>query len=193
MSDTTTRRGISQPSGDRSDSADVPLFIRNVAAAVDNDVIYFESTIALRGSATLSGRIHRATDTGDLSFDTGTTWIAFGAVADLSITAAKLAPISLNTITNADYTLVIGDRFKTILMTSSSAHTLTVPTNAAPAFNIGDSIDIVQMGTGQVTIAGSGGVTIDGNPGLKIVGQYVMVSLLKIATDTWLVVGGLTS
>lgn len=78
MPDTTSRRAISQPKADRSDPADVPLYIRNVAAAVDSDVVYLETTAAARGAATLSGRIHRATDTGVISFDTGTAWVIIG-------------------------------------------------------------------------------------------------------------------
>lgn len=112
-------------------------------------------------------------------------------LADLAVTAAKIAPEAINA-QSGSYSLVVGDRFKLIQVTAAGASTITVPTNASQAFNIGDSVDIIQWGAGQVTIAGAGGVTVNGNPGLKTVGQYVMVTLLKVATDTWAAVGGLT-
>lgn len=90
------------------------------------------------------------------------------------------------------YSLVLGDRFKLIRMDAAGANTLTIPTNASQAFAVGDSIDIIQWGTGQVTIAPAGGVTLVGNPGLKIIGQYAMATVIKMATDTWVAVGALT-
>jgi hypothetical protein len=112
-------------------------------------------------------------------------------LVDGSVTAAKLAPQTID-VKAGSYTLVLGDRFKAIRMDGAGPTTLTIPTNAAQAFSVGDSVDVIQWGAGQVTIAGSAGVTVNGNPGLKTVGQYIMVTLLKMATDTWLAVGGLT-
>lgn len=117
--------------------------------------------------------------------------VGTGEIIDGSVTAAKLAPQTIDAKAGS-YSLVLGDRFKAIRMDSATASVLTVPTNATQAFSVGDSVDVIQWGAGQVTITPAAGVTINGNPGLKSVGQYTMITLLKMATDTWLAVGGLT-
>ncbi len=78
-------------------------------------------------------------------------------------------------------------------MGSGSALTLTIPTNATVAWPVGTSIDILQTGAGQVTIAGAGGVTVNATPGLKLRTQWSSATLMKRATDSWVVVGDLTA
>lgn len=92
---------------------------------------------------------------------------------------------------SADYTLILSDAGKQITMNSATALTLTIPTNAAVAFPTGTVIDIAQLGTGQVTVAGAG-VTIRATPGPKISAQYGSARLLKVSTDTWLLTGSLS-
>lgn len=69
---------------------------------------------------------------------------------------------------------------------------MTVPTNASVAFPVGSQIDCSQVGAGKVTFAPAGGVTINSQAGnLSIAARYVGVSLVKTATDTWLLLGNL--
>ena len=68
-----------------------------------------------------------------------------------------------------------------------------MPLNATSAFPIGTHIDIIQIGAGQVTIAATGGVTINATPTLKARAQYSGMSLIKRATDTWVLVGDLAA
>jgi hypothetical protein len=99
-----------------------------------------------------------------------------------------VTPINAQT---GDYTLVLSDTGKLITLTSSSAITLTIPTNASVPFPIGTQIDLSQMGDGKVTFAGAG-VTINSKGGNKsIADKFVGVSLIKTDTDTWLLVGDL--
>jgi hypothetical protein len=99
---------------------------------------------------------------------------------------------TINTQTGTSYTLVIGDAGKLITMSNAGAITLTVPTNASVAFNVGTRIDVLQYGSGQVTVAGSG-VTFRSTPTLKTRTQYSALSLIKIATNEWVVVGDLAA
>jgi len=46
------------------------------------------------------------------------------------------------------------------------------------------------MGAGDVTIAGLNGTTINTADGLKIGGQYKVITLKKVATNTWTLIGG---
>ena len=94
----------------------------------------------------------------------------------------------------ASYTLSsLSERDSMIEVSSSSATTITIPTNASVAFPIGASIDISQISTGQVTIAGDTGVTVNATPGLKLRTQWSTATLFKRGTDSWLVYGDLTA
>ena len=93
----------------------------------------------------------------------------------------------------ASYTLVAADRSKMVEMNVASANTLTVPLNSSVAFPVGTKIDILQVGAGQTTIAGAGGVTVNATPGLKLRAQWGSATLIKRATDTWVLVGDLSA
>ena len=91
----------------------------------------------------------------------------------------------------ASYTLVLTDKSKFVEMNVASANTLTVPLNSSVAFPVGSKIDILQVGAGQTTIAATAGVTINGTPGLKLRAQWSSATLIKRATDTWVLLGDL--
>ena len=94
----------------------------------------------------------------------------------------------------ASYTLsALTERDDLIEMNSSSAMTLTIPLNSAVAFPVGTSLDILQTGTGQVTIAGDTGVTVNATPGLKLRTQWSSATLFKRAENTWVVYGDLSA
>ena len=94
----------------------------------------------------------------------------------------------------AAYTLsALTERDSLIEVSSASAVTLTIPTNATLALPVGTSIDILQTSTGQVTIAGAAGVTVNATPGLKLRTQWSGATLFKRATDTWVVYGDLSA
>lgn len=102
---------------------------------------------------------------------------------------------SVNSQTGTTYTLVIGDAQKLIKLTNASPITLTVPLNSSVSFPVGTHIDIAQGGGGAVTIAGSVGVTINKHTDDTLVlnGQYSYVSLVKVDTDVWDLIGRLVA
>jgi len=92
------------------------------------------------------------------------------------------------------YTLsALSERDSLIEVNKASAATITIPANSSVAYPVGTSIDILQTGAGQVTIAGAGGVTVNGTPGLKLRTQWSSATLFKRATDTWVVMGDLSA
>jgi hypothetical protein len=108
--------------------------------------------------------------------------------------ASKVPSITPIISKTASYTLSdLAERDSMIEVNSSSATTITIPTNASVAFPVGASIDISQISTGQVTIAGAGGVTVNATPGLKLRTQWSTVTLFKRGTDSWIVYGDLTA
>jgi cytoskeletal protein CcmA (bactofilin family) len=94
----------------------------------------------------------------------------------------------------ASYTLSsLTERDDLIEMYSASAGiTLTIPADSTLNFPIGTSIDILQTGAGQVTIAGTG-FTPNATPGLKLRTQWSSCTLFKRAANTWVVYGDLTA
>lgn len=92
----------------------------------------------------------------------------------------------------ASYTLSLSDKNKMIEVNSSSATTITVPTNSTAEFPIGSQISILQTNTGQVTVAPvSGAVTVNATPGLKLRAQWSSATLIKRAENVWVLVGDL--
>jgi phosphotransferase system glucose/maltose/N-acetylglucosamine-specific IIC component len=62
------------------------------------------------------------------------------------------------------------------------------------AFPIGTQITFAQMGAGQVTFAGAVGVTIySADSDLKLRTQYSSATLIKTATNTWLLIGDIAA
>lgn len=103
-----------------------------------------------------------------------------------------------NAQTGTTYTLVLSDASKTVTMTNASSNTLTVPPNASVAFPVGTRVDVIQYGAGQTTIAAGSGVTIykysiASGTNAKLAGQYAAGTLWKKDTNTWVLVGNLTT
>jgi hypothetical protein len=94
------------------------------------------------------------------------------------------------------YTLAsLTERDSVIEVNSASAVTISIPTDASTNYPVGTSIDILQTGAGQVTIAAvtPGTTTVNATPGLKLRTQWSSATLLKRAANTWVVVGDLTA
>lgn len=123
---------------------------------------------------------------------------ATSGVAFSDGTQTKEAVPSRTAITSATgaYNLSTGGlalRDGLIEANSGSAFTITIPTNSTTAYPVGTSIDVLQVGSGQITIAGDTGVTVNGTPGLKLRTQWSSATLFKRATDSWVVLGDLTA
>jgi len=126
----------------------------------------------------------------NLGIDGSSGNIATGDIADNAVTPPKVSG-TVNAQTGTTYTLVLTDAFKTVTCSNAAAVTLTVPTNASVAFGTGDRVDLVGIGTGLLTVTGDTGVTVNGVSAGSgtFTAQYSAASLLKTATDTWLLIG----
>jgi hypothetical protein len=117
----------------------------------------------------------------------------------VSIIGGSVSPstaLALNAQTGTTYTFVLTDSNNTLVTASNaSAQTYSIPTNANVAYPIGSQINIIAIGAGQVTINAvtSGTTTVLSNaataasPKLRV--QYSSATLVKVATDTWYVIG----
>ena len=111
-------------------------------------------------------------------------------------TTSASAALAFNAQTGTTYTFVLADADnKLVTASNASAQTYSIPTNATTAFPIGTQLNLIQIGAGQVTINAvtSGTTTVLSNaataasPKLRV--QYSSATLIKVATDTWYVVG----
>ena len=142
------------------------------------------ATITVGTTTTLAGgssaTVTNSGTTTDLILDFGVPRGTFGDAQTLS------------TVT-ASYTLAAADAGKLVLVSSSSAVTVTVPANASVAIPVGTHIDIARTGGGTVTVEGDTGVTVNSTPGRKLRATYSTGTLIKTATNTWLLVGDLAT
>ncbi len=118
-----------------------------------------------------------------ITFADGTTQTTAG-VPSLTQFSTKTSSFTLDSIAAKDSVYEVN---------SSSAVTVTIPANADLAWPIGASVDILQVGTGQVTISPAAGVTLNYTPGNKLRTQWSSCTILKRGTNSWVVYGDLTA
>ena len=114
-------------------------------------------------------------------------------LSDRAVGSAELASLTLNAQT-VSYTPVLTDAHKLVTMNSGSALNFTIPTDASVNFQIGDQINILQLGLGAVTISAVTPATtsvVSQGSKFKTNGQYAMATAVKVAANNWVVVGNL--
>jgi hypothetical protein len=149
--------------------------------------------------------LNPGTTAGDIDYYTSGTAKARVAIGTngqlLRVNSGATAPewalgvnVQLNAQT-ATYTVVLGDAYKLVTMSNAAANDFQIPTNANVAFPVGTVINVIQIGAGQTTIKAvtSATTTISSTgataaePDLRA--QFSAASCIKVATDTWYVVG----
>jgi hypothetical protein len=115
------------------------------------------------------------------------------------LTAAQCNTLNANagynldtqTQTGTTYTLVAGDVGEYVTLNNASAITLTVP---ASVFSAGDTVNLVQLGAGQVTVAAGAGMTVNSQGSkMKITGQYGVATLLFTSASVAVLLGNLSA
>lgn len=106
-----------------------------------------------------------------------------------------LVAYTINEQTGTSYTPVLADQYQVLITRSNaSASTLTIPLNSSVAFATGTVITVLNKGAGVVTISGAGGVTVTSGGATSAsptLAQYKSCALIKLATDSWYVVGAI--
>jgi hypothetical protein len=149
--------------------------------------------------------LNPGTTAGDIDYYTSGTAKARVAIGTngqlLRVNSGATAPewalgvnLQLNAQT-ATYTVVLGDAYKLVTMSVAGANDFQIPTNANVAFPVGTVINVIQIGAGQTTIkAVTPGTTTISSTGATAAepdlrAQFSAASCIKVATDTWYVVG----
>jgi hypothetical protein len=113
---------------------------------------------------------------------------------DDRLNASVIAGQGINTQTGTSYTLVAADANKLVWMTNAAAVTLTIPPNSTVPFPVGVHVDIAQANVGQVSVAPGAGVTLMSEDSKrKLTKQFSAGSLVKLASDSWLLTGSITT
>jgi len=99
---------------------------------------------------------------------------------------------TLNSQSGTSYTVQSTDVGKLIVTTGAgSGGIVTVTVNTGLGLVAGQRIDLLQTGTGQISIAGT--ATVNGTPTKKTRAQYSAATLICTATDTYVIVGDLAA
>jgi len=77
---------------------------------------------------------------------------------------------------------------------TSATVTVTVPLNASQAFPLGSQIHFVRGAAGAVVFQGvSGSVSVNASPGAKLRATWSAATLMKLAENTWVLLGDLSA
>lgn len=101
--------------------------------------------------------------------------------------AVSTLNLTLNAQTGTTYTIGAVDLNKLVTLDNASAITLTIPNGV---FTTGQTVNIQQLGAGQVTIANDGTSSYTGT-GTKLRAQYSAASIICTGTNTFTVIGDL--
>ena len=151
----------------------------NSTHIADNAIVAAKIAAASVGTAALSSG---AAANGTVLTANGSGAASFAAIAAPSLTVAQNAQ-------TASYTLVLTDQDKLVEMNAATALNITVPPNSSVAFPTGSQVHVLQVGAGQVTVVAGTGVTVNSSDGLKLRTQWSPATLIKRATNTWVLMG----
>lgn len=106
------------------------------------------------------------------------------------IKASTLMSENIRHVAGTAYTMLEDEEY--LRLTNDSAVSVTVPPDSEVDFRLGKVITLEQAGAGQVTLVPGGGVTLNSSGGsLATADQYSLISLKKVAANTWTVFGKL--
>lgn len=170
-------------------------------ALTSNSITINGTAIALGSSGTITANAATLTGTTLNSSVVSSSLTSVGTLTTLSVSGNVSVTgsvvdhviISSPVLTVGTYTLVLTDDGKMIEINSGAAANVSVPADNSVNFPVGTSIDILQVGAGQVTIVPAAGVTINRATGLKLRAQWSAATLIKRAANTWVAVGDLSA
>jgi hypothetical protein len=152
------------------------------------DITGVTAGTGLTGGGT-SGSVSLAIDT-SVTVDKTTSQTLTNKTLTAPVINGGLINLTLNAQTGTTYTAVATDSGKLVTLSNAGSITLTLPPSV---FAVGEQINFVQLGAGQVTFAQGSGVTIVSAGATasapKIGKQYAAATAICTASNTFLVIG----
>lgn len=90
----------------------------------------------------------------------------------------------------ASATLLPSERFALIRVTGTADVTLSV---VPGTFGVGESVTVLQSGSGTVSFAAGGGASIASPSGLTLAGPHAIATMISVAADEYVLVGALSA
>lgn len=133
------------------------------------------------------------TDTGTVSavnyLGDGTSLTGVELAAHSSATYSPITrTISFKT---APYTLALSDSGNVVCLDSASTVSITIPTNASVAFPVGTQIDLIVISGGFMQVVAASGAAVYSPTGVFKIPNAGAATLIKFATNGWLLNGTL--
>lgn len=123
---------------------------------------------------------------------TGNASAVFNNLSNAQVTITTQQNITINPQTVYSYTLQLSDVSKLITMNNVSENAIVIPLESSVNFPIGSKIDITQIGSGTSSVTFVDGVTLNSDTSKKTINaQYAAASLVKLGSDSWLLIGAL--
>jgi len=178
-------------------TSDDLVFFRNNASPVAS----FAFSGSTSGTTTVQATAVAGTNTLTLPATTSDTLVGKATTDTLTnktLTSPTITTptqrLTLNAQTGTTYSLVAGDAtYKLVTASNAAAITVTVPPSL---FAIGDTINVQQIGAGQVTFAAGSGVTITSTGATsaapKLRAQFSACTVVCTASNTFTIVGDLS-
>lgn len=109
-------------------------------------------------------------------------------------TGGTSSDLTINSQSGTSYTLALSDKNNLIELARATGIVLAIPTNAVVAFPIGSQVLAYQAAAGQVTFSALTGVNLITAGGKnKTSSSGSTASLIKVATNSWLLSGDITT
>jgi hypothetical protein len=169
------------------------------------DALKADKTIAINTTAPLAGggdlSAARTLTISDFSTSNRGTVPASGGGGDRYLRAdgiwAVLTPTIVRGVVTANtgtaYSPVLADENVMITLSNAATITVTLPSDATQAFPVGAEVDFLWLGVGQPSFVAGSGATVNATPGLKMRARYSAATAKKIAVNTWVVLGDLST
>ena len=127
----------------------------------------------------------------DISY-TGGNVSTTGSLSGGNLASSTLSGFvaNFNTITSgSSYSLLATDNGKILNINVASAFTLTIPSGLPVGFNC----TVVQYGTGQIVLTASGTTLKNRNSFTKSAGQYSIITIINMGTETYITSGEMSN
>lgn len=153
--------------------------------------------IVVRGAASQTANLQEWQDSNGnvlLSVDSGGSFVYNTPIYYEPLTATQSLPPQLITLSSTITSSKMGKIIEISNPDPDTAHTVTVPNNSSESIPIGGKISYISTNDGDIQFSPESGVTLNSENGYrKIDGKYSGVTLIKINTDRWILLGALKS